>query len=442
MAKELNIEAFSISLFNQMVKIENEKNQAQQLTGSIAEKNIVIIDKLEKPKGKNYFGIEKSNNSIFAILDDERVGFMDASFSNFLKLVSEVHRKYVDTHHIKSVEEKCFDWMIDSYSQLKQNGRINGGFETYVTDHLNAFKKDFKYSCKILNLDISKSFKLGKTEYWYMEKDYWTKRNTKGEGAVLDKEFGGNIFVSYQVLGKEGEKGKEDARAICEYSMDVLKTISYGLVHPHEPIYFEIDTRCKFQPHGIGLSEELGSKSPTISMNSNIKNTILDVEFIDWMTHPERSVLIETIDSKSQNELIQLVIDSVKRYSKALSMSNPYDKIVAIMTVWESLLLPNDKAPIKQTLLKYGPKLILDDLKQRRDLKALLNKYYSIRSNYLHHSIESKLDEKETFDILSHTLSLIIVILHSSKKFNSKKDLLNMVDDAMDSSFSIGQALR
>jgi hypothetical protein len=419
--------------------------EINELKGSISQKNILKINEIIKPLNKPYYGIERDSKSIFAILEKgRRLGFENKSYENFIKFINAVFESYKDKISLNFTREYSFEWIIRSRLSIEKTARIEIDFISFFETKISENLKDYEISFKILNLDIQKDFKIGNVNFWFVPKNFWSDQiNTNENNQLLDDEFSGKVFVGCTVKGYEKEKAKQEAYELCCYAVDVLKTMISSTIDPHEPIYFEIDNRCKYQPHGVGLIKELNSKSPTINMNSNIRNCILDNDFINWILDPERELLSNTVLCfySEINELKQLCIESIKRFSDAVSSPKVYSKIVSLITIWESLLLPNENSPIKHTLLKYGPKLIFDHIEDRRKLEVLINKYYKIRSDYLHHSKENNVNEIETREIQNHTLSLIIVLLHASEKFQTKNDLLKTIDLELEKAFRLSHVL-
>lgn len=435
---KFDLDKYAISLVQKVVSLTMNKsiNEKVCLKGSLGEKNLY---QMQKPiRNHDSFKIEKSSKGVFAIFEDKTmIGFLEENLLSFEKLVEKAYSKYTDKITLDKFEMICFKWIVTSKKEVDTIHRISTDFSTALETNVFSILKDYKVSYKILNIEISKNFELSDVLFWFVPKNYFSNQQD------LNEQFKGNVFVSTVIKGVEISKAKELAYEKCCYAVDVFKTLYNSFIHPHEPVFFEIDNRCKYHQNGISLTEEIGVNFPCIGLINNIKNGRLEDECIDWITSPERHLLVKTVEDiyDTHNELNNLVRDSVKRFSEALSSEQLHMKIVSLMTIWVSLLLPNEKSPIKHTLLKYGPKLIHDSIIERRELSKLINKFYGIRSDFIHHSKQTKINPDDTFEIQKQTLNLIIVMLNASLKFQTKKELLDLIDLEMEKSFRIGATL-
>ncbi len=430
-----------IALLDKMTsrKVVVSNTATNPFKGSLAEKDLIVIEEPTIEPGQLYNGTISNNISIFARLNKNReLGLENEEYKSFLKLVKDVYISHKEDISYEFTRIKCFDWLVVSKIDIEKEGRIKKDFLTYFTDKIEEAKKDFEFSFRMMNLEIEKEFQLEDVKFWYTKKEHFgTKFNDTSKNII------NNVFVGCTIKGKELGRAKELAKQKCFYAVDVLKTMYFSFIPPHSPIQFEVDSRCKYQPHSIGLYNEKDSSDSLINWNNEVDNEIINEEIIDWITSADKPELRSTIQFKSdENELYKLVKASITRFSNALSNEKLHGRIVDLVTIWESLLLPNSTSSIKYTLIKYGPKLIYDTIEERRKLAELIKSTYEIRSEYLHHSIESEISESDIIELQKNTLNLILVMYHSSKKYDSKNDLLKEIDIAIEKSFSIMATLR
>lgn len=148
------------------------------------------------------------------------------------------------------------------------------------------------------------------------------------------------------------------------------------------------------------------------------------------------------MDNKRTSEIDKLIINSIGLFSDALKERNLHRRISNIFTIFESLLVKDVNAGIIQSLCKYGPKLAVQDLKERKELVNVFISLYKVRSSYVHHA---KLNEFNIDDLtklqksISKLLSNIMIL---GNKYTTKDKLMEAIDIEIDKAFNLSEELK
>ena len=94
----------------------------------------------------------------------------------------------------------------------------------------------------------------------------------------------------------------------------------------------------------------------------------------------------------------------------------------------DAAILKDNEAGIKESLKKYIPILVSEDLEMREKVQDTLDLMYSIRSEYIHHGKEVKVEFQEIMDLNIIVISTIIHFLQLRSTFDSPKMVLDAID--------------
>ena len=135
---------------------------------------------------------------------------------------------------------------------------------------------------------------------------------------------------------------------------------------------------------------------------------------------------IETKENPS--ELEKTVSTFGRLYSKVALTPDPIEKLIYALSAIESTLLKNDTESIQQNLAERMAFLLETELNKRKNVIKNVKNVYQIRSRYLHHGLPSD-DISQLSYFLINVLNLFFNLLSLTKKFQTKKELLDAIED-------------
>ncbi len=245
------------------------------------------------------------------------------------------------------------------------------------------------------------------------------------------EKFQGKVYASYSLKDVEKSRGEEIALDECYKAMNVLKTFSPTVMIPTKPTTFDIDKRINLGESSESIVKSLkDEKDLTINFQNGAIPFELKTKTIDELIEASRNFAI-LISNPNPSELQKLIINSLSKYSEAISDNNIHKRIVSLFTIWESLLLKDNESSIMSSVYMYGSKLLRQSIDERKKLISFLKDMYSIRSAVIHHAKERELDMKSVSFFQIETINLMNTITYHSGKHSTKNDLLELIDDAI-----------
>ena len=126
-----------------------------------------------------------------------------------------------------------------------------------------------------------------------------------------------------------------------------------------------------------------------------------------------------------------MIINSIKRFSEALSKTDLNQRVVEIYTILESLLIKDDSVSILDNLTKYCSKLVAKEAEERKEIISLLKEMYKVRSSLVHHGVNKVFEIENLRKLQLILLALLQVLITKSDKHKTKFSILNDIDDAI-----------
>jgi len=146
------------------------------------------------------------------------------------------------------------------------------------------------------------------------------------------------------------------------------------------------------------------------------------------ISSPAMTGFNEIFLNKYKNEFNKKVYEALKIYSKHTLKNNPFDKLLYILTALESILLRNNTEPILQNLADRIAFSIEKSSNGRQDIARTIRKVYSIRSNYIHHGVQT-IEEREEIDkLLDITWRMFIFLAQNINHFKTKEDFIKALE--------------
>jgi hypothetical protein len=432
--KAFNSKAFKLVSLIEEKKIEIEY---QPLQGSSANRvPLDLGDAIKEVRGQISSKINHSNiiSSLSEIIDDKEVGYSSQNYPQFEKFVDDIYK-------IKNVSKKIspeflnaltFKWLLNIYLTKK----AESNYCQYLLSKVTEVSKDYKFYFKVLHLDIQKEFKIGNVEFGFVTPAFFDKYiNPRNDNKDARQEFQGNVYVSFCVLNAEEQRAREIAYDECVKAMDVFKLFAPTVNTPDFILSYDIDKRVNAHQQSSSFTQNLNNDLDfTINLNSLCRPITFGVTAIDNIEKTVKK--LETLICLPEpNELQQLIINSLNRFSEALSNRNIHKRIVDIFTIWESLLLKNGSVGILDTVSQYSSKLLYKTVEDRINFISFFKQMYDIRSAMVHHAKLKKLDLKQVAKFQMHTIYLIEALITQSERHLSKQSMLDEIDHAIHSAY-------
>ena len=95
------------------------------------------------------------------------------------------------------------------------------------------------------------------------------------------------------------------------------------------------------------------------------------------------------------------------------------------------MILSDNEVGIMESLKKYIPVLISDNLEQRKEWKNSINEMYDHRSQYIHHGKEPKTAQSQVARYSGIVYCTLARLIGMRKKYKSVKEIQSDLDDMM-----------
>ena len=133
-------------------------------------------------------------------------------------------------------------------------------------------------------------------------------------------------------------------------------------------------------------------------------------------------------DNNRNSETDNFIIRSIRLFSAALSTKNSYEKVVKLCSILDAAVLKNSEVGIKESLKKYMPILVTEDLKKRESVQESIEKMYGIRSDYIHRGKEGKIEVEDIVEMNLIVFFTIMRFLQLRTTYKSPEMLLDTID--------------
>lgn len=384
-----------------------------------------------------FTSFEKSNSEIISQKRCEGTKcreLKNANYNKFIKFVDTIYKiNDVNTKVSKDfILKLSFDYIIETH----KNQKASCNFYNYLTDKIEESVANYKVYFSIHNLEIFPPIQIGKVMISLVERNILVEDQIRQDSKSVElffSKYGSRLFVSLTVKA-EKEKAMELAFNECCLAIDVLKICCDTLDDPLSKISFDIDSR---------ITETTSSE--TLIRNTEKVNDLTFKEFRIPKFHQVdasyrkrliarnlnffSSFLIALPEEKS--ELQKLLLNSIRRFAKALTYISLNQRVVELFTIMESLVVPNSQSNILQSLTIYSSKLVHKTREDRIELILVIKRMYEIRSAYVHHAKENEFEIEDLRRLQFTVQALIGKLVEKSASHSSKISVLQEIDDAI-----------
>lgn len=442
-----HVDQKSIELIDSLLQRKKVKSTPEKSQGSIEEKDKYdMTNKIDPERPINWSKVNYNGQTVekWCEVSEEEVGYDESSYKSFKKFVTSIGKKKELNALVTTdiVEDIVFEWLVNS----KLKNQISKSLSLHLIETIEEGCVERSYCFPILNLEITQPVKLEDVIISYFTEEdfdelalYHAKlglEKTEEENELLKKKYKGTVVVKTVAYGHP-KRAEQIAYEKCSMVVDIMKMCSDTQFLPDLPLSFDIDNKVREQTSSMCFSHD-----PTTFTKLNISfrrkghTTLLDLNLIQEMERRYvRNFSNYFLDTENETELFKLLSKSVKQLSSAFSNPDLHERIVSLFTIYETLLLPNENAPILESLTKYGPKLVFKKSEDRKHLKKLLVSQYDIRSKMVHHAKRIDIDLHSLKQLQLALIILISNLINMNKTFGSKDEILQEIDEAINSAF-------
>ena len=337
------------------------------------------------------------------------------------------------------IREQLYSWVIGTYIE----GRASQSFYDFLIMRLDNVVSYFQILVPITHLHIDKAFAVGLTDIVYFSKEKLAEydelfRQThsvdKSPYSETDSKIAGMVFCSCGVYA-EPSKARDLAYELQSSAVDVLIITSETLDHPDFEVTFDLEHRNR---HKLGLNTTYIIKdanpvyiSPFHSMTP--PQIIINEEILNSMRHRNFetfSSFLKNVEAQ-QTELGALIKNAIHDFANSMTNPDLHSRTAQIFSVIESLLLPNDNAPIIDSLKKYCPRIVTKNADDRSKISSMLSQMYNVRSGIVHHAKRIKFEISDLAQLQRVTNWLCRNLIHKLVTHSTKKAVLDEIDEAL-----------
>jgi hypothetical protein len=310
----------------------------------------------------------------------------------------------------------------------------------YIADNSSFHKIYFP----ITHLNIDGFFKIGEVSFEYFTKEYFDRMahaitiNSKVYSKTekfpeIRKNYQGKVFAAFTAYG-EKNRAIEIAFEHCSLAVDALKICTITALEPNQILAFDIDSRlttARVRDIIVTNPNDIADfkVSKIVDQYPYRINQEEYTQMIKLGLH-RYSLFLKDFE-QNKNELTILIVESIRKFSSALSQRDLHKRIVELYTLLEALLLPDESSPILESTTKYLPILIEKDIEKRRECAKQIKLMYSVRSKLIHHGKRIDFDIDSLRKIQAYILTLLFNLITESSSHKTKAEVLKEIDDAL-----------
>jgi len=418
----------------------DERNSFERkMSGSIAELNVVdLSDKFisSSPVVARQLMPENLDEKIEIMINQKWYGFTENdSYIKFYKFINQLRlQNNIDQiFSLEYLKTKILIWLIQN--KINQN-------ENYDLDSeiLRLIKNDVKirlFHYPVTNLDIESEFNVGphkinffKREYFdqYLKKLYGDNPN-KEEKDLFEKnirKYQGRVFVTIKVKAEPKIAEKIAYKEACT-AIDIFKLCTPTLYFPPEQCNIDLEGRTsQSSDHLISEPKELGF---TISTSRKGRHLNFTREMLVGFT-PIIKVLSGVFINSGNNQIRQLVRNSISLLSKSLNNEDLHRRVALLISICESIFLfDNDNYKMEKKCKRRMAYFVQSENKiEKQKMYDLIGSFYEIRHKIQHKSKRLYIDLIQMRDFQVVIVEVLRLMMYESQKFTTIEDWLKELD--------------
>ncbi len=378
------------------------------------------------------------NNSINigARLDNEEIIIDESDYKHFKLLIEQfLSFEYINrVANYKFIVKVAFDWMIELY--IKKKATIE--LYDFVLNEIEKETKQRHYDFIIKALEIKSSFQVGNCHFHQLSQNdslkifQTTNIEASKNGIDIKSEDWNKMFKSFvniplATVSVFGVKSKclELAKKEIRLSVNSLKCFLFPKMLRSDVDTFNVDFdyRVVNKAEYIQHSGDFQNISFSVELPTNTQPILIDQAVITKIMRDGLFLFHQFIVSKQSSEIYYEIENAIIRFGSLSSFSNLYERIINLISFFETLLIPKNNYKAKgETILKNNviPKL---NIGKQDEMRANIRRLYDIRDKYVHNRIELAIDLASFYSVTLCGLVFLVYCVNESSSMDKLEDL-------------------
>ena len=427
-----------------------------------AEEAIVLVEKKQKPKhhkesnlnghyvahkinkediiGEMKLGITNTFGDDLGFLfqiDQREYGITGDDYTQIIKCAEKIQKdkSYCEILSVSFILKKYKKWIIDRYQKKEEKD-----FISFLEYNLNKAVNKYQVWVPIPYTSTEKEFSINNVMIRKISEDIissWFRiDNNKNDAEMLQKieECKTEIRKKYQGYAAAVYEYRAEPIRAQEIAMDHISD-ALSILRLFSPSNFSSRLVSGIYEYGQGLMESknlflINPVNLYFSQTSDSLGKGMRWEIPSYIiSNPAMTGFNKILLNKYKNKFNKKVYEALKIYSKHTLKNNPFDKLLYICIALESILLRNNTEAVQQNLADRIAFSIEKSSNGRQNIARTIRKIYSMRSNYVHHGVQT-IEEREEIDkLLDITWRMFIFLAHNINRFKTKDDFIKALEN-------------
>lgn len=413
------VEMLTVCDYGELGDVVYEKDGPSAIPGV----NIIDMFFTQNDDNGDYTSVEYIKNGMLYSISKVNCSIINRCVADFYKST----RKSVT---YATVQKEIYEWIL--FSKI---GEVDIPLGDYIEKRLTELTDTYTCYFRMPYTEIAGNGSLtiaGVRIGTCKELDkYWGKL----ESAIVSKDTKNDVYASVTMQG-EISRVMELAYEKAQLAVDIIK-INSGLRFEYNPILatLDIDKNIMGMPCTLTFTRKAGEESLNVEHVVRGQKYVIDGFFISILKRSmmnQFALFMESFYNTAEHtELEKIIKRSISKYNKALSTENVHERVVAFCSILDAMILSDNEVGIKNSLKKYIPVLISDNLEDRKEWKNTINEMYDFRSQYIHHGKEPKISPNQIVRYSGIVYCTLARLIGMRKKYKSVKEIQSDLDDMM-----------
>ncbi|KAB7528238.1 hypothetical protein F8C76_10225 [Flagellimonas olearia] len=400
------------------------------------------IIKLGEVKNLRYSHIDlvgKKTDRFKPINKSQQIGFNEMDYEHVISAAEKVFEipefnKYAS---LDFIEEAIFEWVV----QKNGDDAFNEQPLTYFRRHLDDKIEEYIFYFPLVAIEIEKNFEIGNCHLVCFDEYFKQNEHEKferGTSEFTEEDFNyvisrlENRIVLIACATGILERAEKEAKYKADLALSLFKSFLIDeSVNPYTTI-------CELEYKSITLPKyslfyqtsnphfDLGSG---IRSNEGVQPVEITSEILQRIYARGFPKLSHYLKNSMQTDFDGIINNTILRIGSYTSETNIHERIVKIVSVFESVFLPKKKGKGKGLSImkqKVLPRII-SEIDLERGI-SLFIEHYNIRDKYIHNRIELRVNRDRLFEFQHIPIILLDKLLLYRKDCKTEEDLIKLFE--------------
>lgn len=363
---------------------------------------------------------EVNRDDICFVLDGEACKIIN-------KAIDDIYKPFSRIVAYKTIQEAVYEWIY-----LTTFERTSDTFSSYINSHIGSKTASFCFYFPLFNILLESRIKLGNV---ILGKPNDTQTNNLLLQDPFYQKYASSelVYASIELEG-EHEKIQELAYEEVDFAIDIIKLCFFPQLSSEDSYTKDISLlRNSSFPDSFTYFSLKNSDNTVFPFIENRKIPFkIEQEYLSnkhELFALFDNFMSEYYSNEETSEIDNLLHEVISRFSKAITMKSTDEKIVWLCSILDMIVLSSPEVGIKESLKKYIPILVTDDITKRKKIILDLETMYKCRSEYIHYGKKCSIDSQSLFSYNTIVCSVIIILMEERKKYTTKEALRNHIDE-------------